>query len=178
MTSTTDKLKCTNPEAHILSATPVTLLTRGLASQVYVAQLQQFINHFSMFSQPCPAMINTSTTPAHLLPDRFSDFGPIGDLDGGEDNPPDDVSLSGEEAGASDQDDSAECDGSSSSFAPLYNEEPRTHESPDTPDINEEDEKRWKPSDEEEPQMEEEEEEEEEVEPSWNGPGQCHHSFT
>ncbi|KAK2848028.1 hypothetical protein Q7C36_009710 [Tachysurus vachellii] len=101
---------------------------------------------------------------------------PIGDLDGGEDNPPDDVSLSGEEAGASDQDDSAECDGSSSSFAPLYNEEPRTHESPDTPDINEEDEKRWKPSDEEEPQMEEEdeemeeEEEEEEVEPSWNGP--------
>lgn len=48
--------------------------------------------------------------------------GSIGDLDGGEDNPPDDVSLSGEEAGASDQDDSAECDESSPSFAPLYNE--------------------------------------------------------
>ncbi|XP_047008862.1 zinc finger protein ZFPM1 isoform X2 [Ictalurus punctatus] len=98
----------------------------------------------------------------------------IGDLDGGEDNPPDDVSLSGEEAGASDQDDSAECDESSPSFAPLYNEEPRTHESPDTPDIDEEDEKGWKPSDEEEIQMEdkeeEEEEEEEEVESNWNGP--------
>lgn len=48
--------------------------------------------------------------------------GSIGDLVGGEDNLPDDVSLSGEEAGASDQDDSAECDGSSPSFAPLYNE--------------------------------------------------------
>lgn len=48
--------------------------------------------------------------------------GSIGDLDAGEDNPPDDVSLSGEEAGASDQDDSAECDESSPSFAPLYNE--------------------------------------------------------
>lgn len=48
--------------------------------------------------------------------------GSIGDLDGGEDNLPDDVSLSGEEAGASDQDDSTECDESSPSFAPLYNE--------------------------------------------------------
>ena len=48
--------------------------------------------------------------------------GSIGDLDGGEENPPDDVSLSGEEGGVSDQDDSAECDGSSPSFAPLYNE--------------------------------------------------------
>lgn len=56
--------------------------------------------------------------------------------------------------------------------------EPRTHESPDTPDIDEEDEKGWKPSDEEEIQMEDkEEEEEEEVESNWNGPGQCRHSL-
>ncbi|XP_066541450.1 zinc finger protein ZFPM1 isoform X2 [Hoplias malabaricus] len=96
----------------------------------------------------------------------------IGDLDGGEENPPDDVSLSGEEGGASDQDDSAECDGSSPSFAPLYNEEPTTHKSPGTPDPGEEDEKGRKHSSEEEEQMkeEEEEEEEEEVESSWNGP--------
>ncbi|TSK38528.1 Zinc finger protein ZFPM1 [Bagarius yarrelli] len=88
-----------------------------------------------------------------------------------EDNPPDDVSLSEEEAGASDLEDSAECDESSPSFAPLYNEEPRTHESPDTPDIDEENEKGWKPSDDEEQQMEEEDvEEKEEVESDWNGP--------
>lgn len=58
--------------------------------------------------------LNCSSTPLCV--------GSIGDLDGGEDNLPDDVSLSGEEAGASDQDDSAECDESSPSFAPLYNE--------------------------------------------------------
>lgn len=52
--------------------------------------------------------------------------GSIGDLDGGEDNLPDDVSLSGEEAGASDQDDSAECDEPSPSFVPLYNEGKKT----------------------------------------------------
>ncbi|KAL6479035.1 hypothetical protein MHYP_G00124680 [Metynnis hypsauchen] len=90
----------------------------------------------------------------------------IGDLDGGEENPPDDVSLSGEEGGTSDQDDSAECDGSSPSFAPLYNEEPITHKSPGTSDTGEEDEKGRKRSSEEEEQMEEDEE----VEPNWNGP--------
>lgn len=62
----------------------------------------------------------------------------------------------------------------------LFSSEPRTHESPDTPDIDEEDEKGWKPNDEEAQPMEEVEEEEEEVkmEPNWNGPGQCHHSFS
>lgn len=52
----------------------------------------------------------------------FSSAGSLGDLNGGED-PSDDVSMSGEEGGASDQEDSAECDGSSPpSFTPLYNE--------------------------------------------------------
>ncbi|XP_062860244.1 zinc finger protein ZFPM1 [Trichomycterus rosablanca] len=92
--------------------------------------------------------------------------GSIGELDAGEDIPSDDVSLSGEDAGASDQEDSADCDGSSPSFAPLYNEEPRTHESPGTPDVAEEDEKGWKPDIEEETQIEKKEE----MEPIWNGP--------
>ena len=49
--------------------------------------------------------------------------GSIGDLDGGEDTTPGDLSLSGEEGGASDQEDSAGGDGSSPPpFAPLYNE--------------------------------------------------------
>ncbi len=56
--------------------------------------------------------------------------GSIGDLNGGED-PSDDVSMSGEEGGASDQEDSAECDGSSPpSFTPLYNEGEMTHAKP------------------------------------------------
>lgn len=88
----------------------------------------------------------------------------IGDLNGVED-PSDDVSMSGEEGGASDQEDSAECDGSSpSSFPPLYNEEPRTHESLGAQDEYEEDEKRLRCSE------DEEEEKEEEGEPHWNGP--------
>lgn len=57
----------------------------------------------------------------------FFSAGSIGDLNGGED-PSDDVSMSGEEGGASDQEDSAECDGSSPpSFTPLYNEGETTH---------------------------------------------------
>uniref|UniRef100_A0A8C5CWI2 Zinc finger protein, FOG family member 1 n=1 Tax=Gadus morhua TaxID=8049 RepID=A0A8C5CWI2_GADMO len=49
--------------------------------------------------------------------------GSIGDLDGGEETTPGDLSLSGEEGGASDQEDSAGGDGSSPPpFAPLYNE--------------------------------------------------------
>lgn len=67
----------------------------------------------------------------------------------------------------------------------LFPTEHGADESPDTPDITEEDEKGWKPGDEEEQKMDEEEEaeqleeeEEEEVEPNWNGPGQCRHSFT
>lgn len=57
----------------------------------------------------------------------FFSAGSIGDLNGCED-PSDDVSMSGEEGGASDQEDSAECDGSSPpSFTPLYNEGEMTH---------------------------------------------------
>lgn len=90
----------------------------------------------------------------------------IGDLNGGED-PSDDVSMSGEEGGASDQEDSAECDGSSPhSFTPLYNEEPRTHESLAVSDEGEEDEKGLKRCTEDE----EEEDVDREGEPQWNGP--------
>lgn len=90
----------------------------------------------------------------------------LGELNGSED-PSDDVSMSGEEGGASDQEDSAECDGSSpASFPPLYNEEPRTHESLAAPDECEEDEKGLLHCSEEE----EEEEAEGEAEPHWKGP--------
>eukprot|EP00064_Thunnus_orientalis_P001789 superscaffoldBa00000123_g1792 len=47
----------------------------------------------------------------------------LGDLDGSEENTPDNLSLSGEEGGASDPDDSAEGDSSSPPpYTPLYNE--------------------------------------------------------
>ena len=47
--------------------------------------------------------------------------GSIGDLIGGEENPPDDVSLSGEEGGPSDPEDSVECDSSSPPpYTPQY----------------------------------------------------------
>ncbi|XP_051513358.1 zinc finger protein ZFPM1-like isoform X2 [Myxocyprinus asiaticus] len=92
--------------------------------------------------------------------------GSIGDLNGSED-PSDDVSISGEEGGASDQEDSAECDGSSPpSCTPLYNEEPRTHESLAGPEEVEEDEKGHKRC----TKDEEEEDGEREEEPQWNGP--------
>ncbi|KAJ7997746.1 hypothetical protein DPEC_G00215320, partial [Dallia pectoralis] len=91
----------------------------------------------------------------------------IGDLDRGEDQTPDDVSQSGEEGGASDLEDSAECDSSSSPpYTPFYTEEPRTHDSLGT--ANEDDGKQ-----EEEDEEEEEEEEEEKVEKDgvfWRGP--------
>lgn len=49
--------------------------------------------------------------------------GSLGDLDGSEENTPDNLSLSGEEGGASDPDDSAEGDSSSPPpYTPLYNE--------------------------------------------------------
>ncbi|XP_052008101.1 zinc finger protein ZFPM1-like [Xyrauchen texanus] len=90
----------------------------------------------------------------------------IGDLNGGEDLS-DDVSMSGEEGGASDQDDSAECDGSSPpSFTPLFNEEPRTHESLAWQDEAEEDEKGLNRCSE----HEEKENGEREGESQWNGP--------
>uniref|UniRef100_A0A3B3RI44 Zinc finger protein, FOG family member 1 n=1 Tax=Paramormyrops kingsleyae TaxID=1676925 RepID=A0A3B3RI44_9TELE len=44
----------------------------------------------------------------------------MGDLEEGEDNPPDDLSSSGDEGGASDPDDLAECGESSPAFASLY----------------------------------------------------------
>lgn len=49
--------------------------------------------------------------------------GSLGDLDGGEENTPDNLSLSGEDGGASDPEDSAEGDSSSPPpYMPLYNE--------------------------------------------------------
>lgn len=49
--------------------------------------------------------------------------GSLGDLDGGEENTADTLSLSGEEGGASDPDDSAEGDSSSPPpYTPLYND--------------------------------------------------------
>ncbi|KAK6320292.1 hypothetical protein J4Q44_G00093990 [Coregonus suidteri] len=62
----------------------------------------------------------------------------IGNLEGDEDNTPDDVSLSGDEGGASDPEDSTECDSSSPPpYTPLYNEEPRTHDCIGAPDDEE-----------------------------------------
>ncbi|XP_020311897.1 zinc finger protein ZFPM1-like [Oncorhynchus kisutch] len=87
----------------------------------------------------------------------------IGDLEGGEDNTPEDVSLSGDEGGASD---SAECDSSSPPpYTPLYNEEPRTHESLCAPDDDEEEEEEEKG-----PTHTKEEMEEEEDCLHWRGP--------
>ncbi|KAK2841747.1 hypothetical protein Q5P01_011947 [Channa striata] len=93
----------------------------------------------------------------------------LGDLDGVEENTPDNLSLSGEEGGVSDPDDSAEGDSTSPPlYTPLYNEEPRTQDSRGGPDDEEEDE--------EEPcathsggEEEEEGDEEEEV-LQWRGP--------
>lgn len=49
--------------------------------------------------------------------------GSLGDLDGGEENTPDNLGLSGEEGGASDLEDSAEGDSSSPlPYTPVYNE--------------------------------------------------------
>ncbi|XP_023253066.1 zinc finger protein ZFPM1 [Seriola lalandi dorsalis] len=54
----------------------------------------------------------------------------LGDLDGVEDNTLDNLSLSGEEGGVSDPDDSVEGDSSSPPpYTPLYNEEPKTQDS-------------------------------------------------
>ncbi|XP_013886368.1 zinc finger protein ZFPM1, partial [Austrofundulus limnaeus] len=54
----------------------------------------------------------------------------VGDLDGGEENTADTLSLSGEEGGASDPEDSAEGDSSSPrAYTPVHNEESRTQDS-------------------------------------------------
>uniref|UniRef100_A0AAY4DPN6 Zinc finger protein ZFPM1 n=1 Tax=Denticeps clupeoides TaxID=299321 RepID=A0AAY4DPN6_9TELE len=103
-----------------------------------------------------------------LLSSFLASSGSIGDLDGGEENAPDDVSMSGDEGGASDPEDSAECDSSSPpSFAALYNEEPSTEEPQAAPDSEEEEEKGLPPSTEEEEEMEEEDDDRA---PHWNGP--------
>ncbi|MEQ2167076.1 hypothetical protein GOODEAATRI_000517 [Goodea atripinnis] len=61
--------------------------------------------------------------------------GSLGDLDGGEENTADTPSLSGEEGGASDPEDSAEGDSCSPpSYTGLYNEESRTQDSGGGPD--------------------------------------------
>ncbi|KAJ8398654.1 hypothetical protein AAFF_G00421820 [Aldrovandia affinis] len=91
----------------------------------------------------------------------------LGDLEEGEDNLPDDLSLSGDEGGASDQEDSAECDDSSPAFVSLCNEEPRTQDSPIAPDDEEE----------EEVPTHSDEEDEEEAEPNWDGPDELHLSL-
>nr|XP_023682838.1 zinc finger protein ZFPM1 isoform X1 [Paramormyrops kingsleyae] len=97
----------------------------------------------------------------------------MGDLEEGEDNPPDDLSSSGDEGGASDPDDLAECGESSPAFASLYSEEHRTEDSPDPSEGEEEDKGPPQSVDEEreqEEEVEEEVEEEEEEELPWDGP--------
>ncbi|KAF0040846.1 hypothetical protein F2P81_006744 [Scophthalmus maximus] len=60
---------------------------------------------------------------------REQEVGSLGDLDGAEDNAPDDHSLSGEEGGVSDPEESVEGDSCSPpTYTPLYNEEPRTQD--------------------------------------------------
>ncbi|XP_056138051.1 zinc finger protein ZFPM1 [Lampris incognitus] len=105
------------------------------------------------------------------LQHQQSDSGSIGDLDGGEENTADDISLSGEEGGASDPDDSAECDSSSPLlFTPLYNEEHRTQDRQGPPD-DEDDEHEGKGLTHSAGEEEEEGEEEEQEEMlRWRGP--------
>ncbi|CDQ64528.1 unnamed protein product [Oncorhynchus mykiss] len=92
--------------------------------------------------------------------------GSTGDLEGDEDNTPDDVSLSGDEGGASDPEDSAECDSSSPPpYTPLYIEEPRTHDCLGAPDDEDEEQKGPTHTEEEGEEMEEEEDG-----PHWRGP--------
>ncbi|KAJ8335533.1 hypothetical protein SKAU_G00388750 [Synaphobranchus kaupii] len=91
--------------------------------------------------------------------------GSLGDLEEGEDNLPDDLSLSGDEGGASE--DSAECDDSSPAFLPPYNEEPRTEDSPGAPDGEEEEKGPGQSA----------EEDEGEAEPQWGGPDELHLSL-
>ncbi|KAI3371753.1 hypothetical protein L3Q82_024307 [Scortum barcoo] len=92
--------------------------------------------------------------------------GSLGDLDSGEENTLDNLSLSGEEGGASDPDDSAEGDSSSPPpHTPLYNEEPRTQDSQAGPDDEDEDGEEQGPTH----SGGEEEEKEEEV-LQWKGP--------
>nr|XP_020468341.1 LOW QUALITY PROTEIN: zinc finger protein ZFPM1 [Monopterus albus] len=93
----------------------------------------------------------------------------LGDLDGIEDNTPDNLSLSGEEGGVSDPDDSAEGDSTSPlPYTPLYNEEPRTQDSRGGPDDEDEDDEEQGPI--HSGRKEEEEGKEEEEVLQWRGP--------
>ncbi|XP_041077436.1 zinc finger protein ZFPM1-like isoform X2 [Polyodon spathula] len=87
----------------------------------------------------------------------------IGDLEEGEDNLSDAHSLSEEGGEASDQEDSAECDGSSPASAPVTSEEPTANKSPGTHEGKED----QGPA---ERLKEEEEEEQKEDRNHWNGP--------
>ncbi|XP_068169144.1 zinc finger protein ZFPM1 isoform X2 [Antennarius striatus] len=130
-------------------------------------------------------MLHGAITPAPLPPSHFififilslvtgggdNDAKPscsLGDLDGVEENTADNLSLSGEEGGVSDPDDSAEGDSSSPPpYTPLYNEEPRTQDSGGGPD--DEDEDREEQVSTHSSREEQEEVEEEEV-LQWKGP--------
>ncbi|KAM6936854.1 zinc finger protein ZFPM1 [Xenentodon cancila] len=93
----------------------------------------------------------------------------LGDVDGSEENTADTLSLSGEEGGASDPDDSAEGDGSSPPpYTPLYNEEPMTQDSGGGPEDEDGDGKEQGPA----PSGGEEEDEggEEEERLQWRSP--------
>ncbi|XP_026168201.1 zinc finger protein ZFPM1 [Mastacembelus armatus] len=92
-----------------------------------------------------------------------------GDLDGIEENTPDNLSLSGEEGGVSDPDDSAEGDNTSPlPYTPLYNEEPKTQDSLGGPSNEDEDRDEQGPIDSGGEDEEEGEEEEETL--HWRGP--------
>ncbi|KAK2918304.1 zinc finger protein ZFPM1 isoform X1 [Channa argus] len=92
----------------------------------------------------------------------------LGDLDGVEENTPDNLSLSGEEGGFSDPEDSAEGDTTSPPLCmPLYNEEPRTEDSRGGPDDEDEDGEERCPT---HSSGEEEEGDEEEEVLQWRGP--------
>ncbi|XP_063052896.1 zinc finger protein ZFPM1 [Engraulis encrasicolus] len=102
----------------------------------------------------------------------------IGDLDTGDENPPDDLSLSGDEGGASDLEDSAELDGCSPpSLTPLATEGPRTQDGllgPEEEEEEEEEEEDRGPThsaeEEEDMEMEMEMEAEGDGESHWMGP--------
>lgn len=93
------------------------------------------------------------------------------DLSGEEENTADHLSLSGEEGGASDPDDSAEGDSSSPPPYPaLYNQESRTQDAGRGP--GDEDEGREEPGPTHSGGEDEEEGEEEEEVLQWRGPGE------
>uniref|UniRef100_A0A3Q2D3D8 Zinc finger protein, FOG family member 1 n=1 Tax=Cyprinodon variegatus TaxID=28743 RepID=A0A3Q2D3D8_CYPVA len=96
----------------------------------------------------------------------------LGDLGGGEESSADTPSLSGEEGGASDPEDSAEGDSCSPpSYTPLYNEESRTQDSGGGPDDEDGDGEEQAPAQSSGGEEEEEEEGEEEEEVlQWRGP--------